>query len=216
MTSPMEDTDLFPTPLSQTRALAVEVANEAYAGALGDAAEAAYRTESEYFAGLAGLTAEDVEALDTPKSWLGRLWERIEDWWWDIRDAITFFQAQEEDADLGAIFAFPVPLLRTHPLQDTPLEYAEVDQRMAAATSDIIADISQKTDWTPVPFQTPKPTDEDMDPFEQILAVWENQSDQAFLILIDQCEEDPKLLGQALGLVRLEGPFARSFEARFH
>ncbi|MEJ6401432.1 hypothetical protein [Yoonia sp. 2307UL14-13] len=205
----MNDTDLFLVPVQDTANLAVRIAAEAQDGELGETAEKAYQAEFDRLQQATGLTVAELDDLGAPKTAIGRLFERVQDWWWDKTSGFR----DDAQAALEAAFSFPVPLLRTYPLQDTPFEYDEVDRQMAEATAQITAAISQRTAWEPMSFTAPEPDDDVFDPVTQILTVWKMPNTTSILVLIDQFEEDPKLMGHTLGIVHLVGTPAQSLAA---
>lgn len=212
----MSETELFLTPLPEAVERAVAIAQEALSEAGGQMVEKAYQDQTERMLAGLDMTMEELDKLGAPTSWIGRMAERVQDWWWDKTAA---FKDSEEDADedeLALMFFMPIPVLQTCPLQETPLEYDEVDEKMAAAASEIMAAITQRTAWQPVPFQQPKPDFESEfdNPMEQVLGVWKTREDDGFLVLIDSFEEDPKLMGNAIGLVHLVGEGCANFSAR--
>lgn len=191
--------ELFVTPLRDVLPRAVQIAQEAWEGELGDAAEEAYQAQMDRSLTQAGMTIEELDQLGAPRSWFGRMVDRAQDWWWDRK------YAAEDAADgLEAAFAFPVPVLQTKPLQDTPFEYDEVDQMMEAAILQIRQVIDTGTKWTAVAFG-PFIYDEesyDFDPKELMRGLWQHP-DGSVLVLADGVEDDPKLMGHALGLLHL-------------
>lgn len=198
--------DLFLKPLAETVDLAIALAQEAYDGEFGENAETAYQAEFVRLQGSTALALEEVDQIGAPKTAIGRLIERIQDWWWDRVSQPTIDLGEEDEAILETTFAFPVPLLRTHPLQDTPYEYDEIDCALDAATSEIIDGVSAQTAWVPISFQKPEPDDDfAFDPLDQVAAVWRKPTGTDLLVLVDQLEEDPKLMGYSFGLAHLVG-----------
>lgn len=66
-----------------------------------------------------GMTLEELDALGQPRTALGRLWERVEDWWWSVRN--------RSEAPDAAFWPIAAPLLgATRPLQDVPGDYDEI------------------------------------------------------------------------------------------
>jgi len=164
----MQDDPLFTNPLPDIIALAVKLAQEARTGDFGDAAEGAYEKQMQRTVDVTGFNPAEIDALGAPRTWIGRLIERVQDAWWDrTKPPVTDLHSQ-----LEILFSFPVPLLQTHPLQDTPFEYDEVDQQLAAAQAEIIAAITDQTDWTPIAFEPSTCQDDKSDPMDQVLAVW--------------------------------------------
>jgi hypothetical protein len=145
----MGSDNLLITALPEVLNRAVDIAQEAANGEIGDAAEGAYLAQIERTLEKSGMTMEELDSLGGPRTWFGRMFERAQDWWWDRSNA----RKNEPSFELEAAFSFPVPLLQTHPLQDTPLDYDEVEKRIAVATADIISEITKKTDWELIPFK---------------------------------------------------------------
>lgn len=200
--------DLFLSPIPDAVERAVRVAQEALSGELGEAAEEAYQAEFERFEADHGDTLDALAALEAPKTALGRLIERVQDWWWEKTSAL---QGDAAD-DLDAALAYPVPLLQTHPLQDVPLDYDQIDALMAQAMAEIAEAISQQTAWVSVPFQYVTPDGDGYDPLETVRNIW--AAGDMFLILGEGLEENPKLMGQSIGLTHLTGPTAAHLKAR--
>ena len=193
---------LFDTPLEATVRRAVSVALEAWDGEMGDSAEQAYKEQMDRSLAQSGMTEEEIDRFDSPRSWVGRMIERLQDWWWER----TY---EAVDADLETAFAFPVPLLQTKPLQETPFDYDEVDRRMAHAATEIAAAISGQTSWETVPFAEPDfdPEDFDFDPMEQVKGLWKKPNGEVF-VLVDTLNEDPKIMGYTMGAVHLPADIA--------
>lgn len=198
--------ELFVTSLADVLPRAVAIAQEAWDGEVGDAAEQAYREQMDRSLAKLGMTLEELDQLDTPRSWLGRLIERAQDWWWERRYAR---QDPPESERLEAMFAFSIPLLQTQPLEDTPYGYDEVDRMMAAAAAQIAQAITDQTQWTPIAFERPKPDEDafEFDPRDQVLTLWRH-SDGTALVLVDGFDEDPKVTGRTAGMVHLPAGLA--------
>lgn len=203
---------LFATPLPDVIERAVKMAREAEAGELGEAAEAAYNEQIEKDLQASGLTMDQLDRLGEPRTWLGRVAERVQDWWWEKTTP------RDEVAEgLESALAFPAPLLRTHPLQDVPFDYDDVDRQIGQAVNRIGAAISAETGWTPVPLQQPDVgDDEDFDPLETIVTAWEIPDDPALLLLVSGPDEDPKLMGCSLGMAHLVGALATALRVRLN
>lgn len=99
--------ELFVTSLADVLPRAVAIAQEAWDGEVGDAAEQAYREQMDRSLAKLGMTLEELDQLATPRSWLGRLIERAQDWWWERRYAR---QDPPESERLEAMFAFSISL----------------------------------------------------------------------------------------------------------
>jgi len=212
----VNETELFLTPLLEVIERAVAIAQETLSETDGPRVEKAYQDQTERMLVGLDMTMDELDKLGAPTTWIGRMVERVQDWWLDKTAALTDRDGDADEDELALIFFMPIPVLQTCPLQETPLEYDEVDEKMAAAASEIMAAITQRTDWQPVPFQQPEPYFEsDFDnPMEQVLGVWKTREDDGFLVLIDSFQEDPKLMGNAIGLVHLVGKPGADFAAR--
>jgi len=201
--------DLFVTPLPECLTRAVAIAQEAWNGEVGDAAEQAYKDQIDQSLTQTGMTLEELDQLGAPRGWIGRTIERVQDWWWERRHAADDPTMHDE---FEALFAFPVPLLRTKPLQDTPYDYEEVDRMMAAVVEQIADAITSQTEWTPAAFVRPEadPDAFDFDPREYVFKIWRHP-DGAALVLLEGIEDDPKLMGSTLGMVHLPAEAAAAF-----
>lgn len=206
---------LFATPLPDVIERAVKMAREAEAGELGEAAEAAYNEQIEKDLQASGLTMDQLDRLGEPRTWLGRVAERVQDWWWE---KTTPRYVDEVTEGLEATLAFPAPLLRTHPLQDVPFDYDDVDRQIGQAVNRIGAAISAETRWTPVSFERPEAgvEEDDFDPLELIVSAWEIPGDPALLLLVSGPDEDPKLMGCSLGMAHLVGALATALRVRLN
>jgi len=132
-----------------------------------------------------GMTLEELDALGQPRTALGRLWERVEDWWWSVRN--------RSDAPEAAFWPLAAPLLgTTRPLQDVPGDYDEIYEAIGHAKAAIARAVQDTGRWTQAAAE------------EFVDAPWVWHGDDATLVLVI-LGEDPKIMGHDLRLARLHG-----------
>lgn len=149
---------------------------------------------------------------------VGRLFDRALEWFDDWRyrrnnpDADT-----DEGASSGGLLPASIPLAQTHPYQDMPFAYDEIDSAIDALIADLAALISAQPHWTEVSFTPPEISEDAIEAddwdndttfaweLSQTRHIWQDAETGTALILQHIEEPDAKIMGTQLTIGFEEG-----------
>lgn len=205
--------DFFRTSFQDACLTATAIAREIEAtGEMGEAAAKAME---------AGIADMKEIAASAPFAYRPSLFERIGDWFYDLKDRLTGRAPLDDDEDddplLAALQLFRIILLRSHPMEKLPISYDEAEDLLDFAAGGLTPAICEHTGWQPLAITPYTPQEDDWapDPRDVVRRAFTLPGDVPHLLLLATgAEDDPKIMGYSLGLLHLSGDQAVEMIAR--